>query len=144
MAAPAPAGGTGPCAGPSQAGPVNNLNDDLTWGVFPLQFASRGAGLAAIGLIKGVCPLLWGAGRLSDTLGRKPLIVTGMLVQAAEFPAALWMPGGPLAAGIASAVLLGAGTAMAYPALIAAVAAGGADLAPGVLAARWITGTRSS
>jgi MFS family permease len=113
--------------GASQAGLVNNLNDGLTWGVFPLLFASRGLGLAAIGLIKGVYPLLWGAGqlvtgRLSDTLGRKPLIVTGMLVQATAFPAALWLPGGPLAAGILSAVLLGAGTAMAYPALIAAVA----------------------
>jgi MFS family permease len=113
--------------GASQAGLVNNLNDGLTWAVFPLLFASRGLGLAAIGLIKGVYPLLWGAGqlvtgRLSDTMGRKPLIVAGMLVQAAAFPAALWLPDGPLAAGIASAVLLGAGTAMAYPALIAAVA----------------------
>ena len=113
--------------GASQAGLVNNLNDGLTWGVFPLLFASRGLGLAAIGLIKGVYPLLWGAGqlltgRLSDTLGRKPLIVSGMLVQAAAFPAALALPSDPLVAGLASAVLLGAGTAMVYPALIASVA----------------------
>jgi MFS family permease len=113
--------------GASQAGLVNNLNDGLTWGVFPLLFASRGLGLAAIGLIKGVYPLLWGAGqlltgRLSDTLGRKPLIVAGMLVQAAAFPAALALPSRPLVVGLASAVLLGAGTAMVYPALIAAVA----------------------
>jgi MFS family permease len=113
--------------GASQAGLVNNLNDGLTWGVFPLLFASRGLGLAAIGLIKGLYPLLWGAGqlltgRLSDTLGRKPLIVAGMLVQAAAFPAALMLPSRPLVAGLASAVLLGAGTAMVYPALIAAVA----------------------
>jgi MFS family permease len=112
--------------GASQAGLVNNLNDGLTWGVFPLLFTSRGLGLAAIGLIKGVYPLLWGAGqpitgRLSDTLGRKPLIVTGMLVQAAAFPTAL-LPVAPLAAGIGSAVLLGLGTAMVYPALIASVA----------------------
>jgi MFS family permease len=112
--------------GASQAGLVNNLNDGLTWGVFPLLFASRGLGLAAIGLIKGLYPLLWGAGqlvtgRLSDTLGRKPLIVTGMIVQAAAFPAAL-LPGRPLTAGIISAVLLGTGTAMVYPALIASVA----------------------
>jgi MFS family permease len=178
--------------GASQAGLVNNLNDGLTWGLFPLLFASRGLGLAAIGLIKGVYPLLWGAGqlitgRLSDTVGRKPLIVTGMLVQATAFPAAL-LPGSPLTAGIGSAVLLGIGTAMVYPALIAAVAdhtapawraqglavyrfwrdlgyalgavlaglvaqaaglpaaviAGGAvTLASGLLAARWITGTRN-
>jgi MFS family permease len=113
--------------GASQAGLVNNLNDGLTWGVFPLLFASRGLGLAAIGLIKGVYPLLWGAGqlltgRLSDTIGRKPLIVAGMLVQAAAFPAALAFPSRPLVAGLASAVLLGAGTAMVYPALIASVA----------------------
>jgi MFS family permease len=113
--------------GASQAGLVNNLNDGLTWGVFPLLFASRGLGLAAIGLIKGLYPLLWGAGqlvtgRLSDTLGRKPLIVAGMLVQAAAFPAALTLPGQPLVAGIISAALLGVGTAMVYPALIASVA----------------------
>jgi MFS family permease len=113
--------------GASQAGLVNNLNDGLTWGVFPLLFAQRGLGLAAIGLIKGVYPLLWGAGqlitgRLSDTVGRKPLIVAGMLVQAAAFPAALALPSAPLVAGLASAVLLGAGTAMVYPALIASVA----------------------
>jgi len=95
--------------------------------VFPLLFASRGLGLAGIGLIKGVYPLLWGAGqlltgRLADTLGRKPLIVAGMLVQAAAFPAALALPSRALVAGLASAVLLGAGTAMVYPALIAAVA----------------------
>jgi MFS family permease len=113
--------------GASQAGLVNNLNDGLTWGVFPLLFARLGLGLAAIGLIKGLYPLVWGAGqlitgRLSDRLGRKPMIVAGMFVQSAAFPAALMFPGRPLAAGIISAVLLGAGTAMVYPALIAAVA----------------------
>ena len=179
--------------GISQAGLVNNLNDGLTWGVFPLLFASRGLGLAAIGLVKGVYPMLWGAGQLltghlSDRIGRKPLIVSGMLVQAAAFPAALVLLARPLAAGLVSAVLLGAGTAMVYPALIASVAdhthpswraqglgvyrfwrdlgyaagaviaglvagalglsaavvAGGAlTLLSGLLAARWITGTRS-
>ena len=113
--------------GASQAGLVNNLNDGLTWAVFPLLFARLGLGLAAIGLIKGLYPLVWGAGqlitgRLSDRLGRKPMIVAGMFVQSAAFPAALMFPGRPLAAGIISAVLLGAGTAMVYPALIAAVA----------------------
>jgi MFS family permease len=113
--------------GASQAGLVTNLNDGLTWGVFPLLFYSHGLGLAAIGLVKGLYPLLWGAGqlltgRLSDTIGRKPLIVAGMIVQAAAFPAALILLARPLAAGIASAALLGAGTAMVYPALLAAVA----------------------
>ena len=98
--------------GASQAGLVNNLNDGLTWAVFPLLFARLGLGLAAIGLIKGLYPLVWGAGqlitgRLSDRLGRKPMIVAGMIVQSAAFPAALMLPGHPLAAGIISAVLLG-------------------------------------
>jgi MFS family permease len=180
--------------GISQAGLVSNLNDGLTWGTFPLLFAAHGLGLAAIGLIKGLYPLLWGAGqpaagRLSDSLGRKPFIVAGMIVQAAAFPAALLLLAWPLAAGIVSAILLGTGTAMAYPVLIAAVAdrahpawrpqalaayrfwrdlgyavgaviagivaaalslnaaviAGGAlTLVSGLLAARWITGNRSS
>lgn len=112
--------------GASQAGLVNNLNDGLTWGVFPLLFTSHGLGLAAVGLIKGLYPILWGLGQpytghLSDRLGRKPLIVTGMLVQAAGFVLALALLHWPLIAGITSAGALGIGTAMVYPALIAAV-----------------------
>ena len=116
-----------PLRGASQAGLANNLNDGLTWAVFPLLFASHGLGLAAIGLIKGLYPMLWGGcqlftGRLADTIGRRPMIVTGMIVQAAAFPAALVLLGWPLVAGLASAILLGIGTAMAQPALSAAVA----------------------
>jgi MFS family permease len=116
-----------PLRGASQAGLANNLNDGLTWAVFPLLFASHGLGLAAIGLIKGLYPMLWGGGqlatgRLADTIGRRPLIVTGMMIQAAAFPAALLLLARPLAAGLISAILLGTGTAMAQPALSAAVA----------------------
>ncbi|HEY1322366.1 MAG TPA: MFS transporter [Streptosporangiaceae bacterium] len=116
-----------PLRGVSQAGLANNLNDGLTWAVFPLLFASHGLGLAAIGLIKGLYPILWGGGqlitgRLADTVGRRPMIVTGMAVQAAAFPAALLLLAWPLVAGLVSAVLLGIGTAMAQPALSAAVA----------------------
>ncbi|NUP16688.1 MAG: MFS transporter, partial [Streptomyces sp.] len=105
---------------------VNNLNDGLTWGVFPLLFTDHGLGLAAVGLIKGLYPILWGIGQvatghLADRLGRKPLIVTGMLVQAGGFVLALVLLDWPLLAGIASAVALGIGTAMVYPALIASV-----------------------
>ncbi|MFE5212896.1 MFS transporter [Streptomyces sp. NPDC056600] len=112
--------------GASQAGLVNNLNDGLTWGVFPLLFTDHGLGLAAVGLIKGLYPILWGigqipAGHLADRIGRKPLIVTGMLVQAAGFVIALALLDDPLLAGILSAVALGLGTAMVYPALIASV-----------------------
>jgi MFS family permease len=116
-----------PLRGASQAGLANNLNDGLTWAVFPLLFASHGLGLAAIGLIKGLYPMLWGGGqlitgRLADTIGRRPLIVTGLIVQAAAFPAALVLLARPLAAGLVSAILLGIGTAMAQPALSAVVA----------------------
>jgi MFS family permease len=112
--------------GASQAGLVNNLNDGLTWGVFPLLFTDHGLGLAAVGLIKGLYPILWGIGQiptghLADRIGRKPLIVTGMLVQAAGFVLALVLLDRPLLAGVLSAVALGLGTAMVYPALIASV-----------------------
>ncbi|MFE1441916.1 MFS transporter [Streptomyces sp. NPDC058739] len=112
--------------GASQAGLVNNLNDGLTWGVFPLLFTDHGLGLAAVGLIKGLYPILWGIGQiptghLADRVGRKPLIVYGMLVQSAGFVLALALLDTPLAAGILSAVALGLGTAMVYPALIASV-----------------------
>jgi MFS family permease len=116
-----------PLRGASQAGLANNLNDGLTWAVFPLLFASHGLGLAAIGLVKGLYPMLWGGGqlftgRLADTVGRRPMIVAGMIVQAAAFPAVLVLLPRPLAAGLVSAILLGIGTAMAQPALSAAVA----------------------
>jgi MFS family permease len=112
--------------GASQAGLVNNLNDGLTWGVFPLLFTDHGLGLAAVGLIKGLYPILWGIGQvptghLADRIGRKRLIVHGMLVQAGGFVLALALLKTPLLAGIASAVALGIGTAMVYPALIASI-----------------------
>jgi len=73
--------------GLSQAGFVNNLNDALAWGVFPLFFASQGLSLARVGLLAAMYPLVWGGlqmgtGWLSDVAGRKPLIVGGMLLQA--------------------------------------------------------------
>jgi len=112
--------------GASQAGLVNNLNDGLTWGVFPLLFTDYGLGLAAVGLIKGLYPLLWGLGQiptghLADRIGRKPLIVTGMFVQSFGFVLALTLLAWPLLAGITSAIALGIGTAMVYPALIASI-----------------------
>ncbi|MEU5656924.1 MFS transporter [Streptomyces sp. NPDC047737] len=112
--------------GASQAGLVNNLNDGLTWGVFPLLFTDHGLGLAAVGLVKGLYPILWGIGQiptghLADRIGRKPLIVTGMLVQTVGLVLALTLLDTPLLAGILSAVALGLGTAMVYPTLIASV-----------------------
>jgi MFS family permease len=112
--------------GVSQAGLVNNLNDGMSWGVFPLLFAADGVGLEGIGLIKAIYPLTWGVGQLftgalSDRIGRKPLIVGGMIVQAAGHVVIGFGMARPFLAGMAGSVLLGLGTAMVYPALLAAV-----------------------
>jgi MFS family permease len=109
----------------SQAGLVNNLNDALVWGLAPLYLASQGATFSEIGTVAAVYPAVWGAGQLltgwlSDHTGRKPLIVAGMLVQAAAL--ALLVGGeGAFAPAVGAAALLGAGTALVYPTLIAAV-----------------------
>jgi MFS family permease len=109
----------------SQAGLVNNLNDALAWGLAPLYLSAHGASSARIGVVAGVYPAVWGlgqlpAGWLSDVTGRKPLIVTGMLVQAGGL-AVLVAGGGDFTAALVAAVLLGAGTALVYPTLLAAV-----------------------
>ena len=108
----------------SQAGLVNNLNDGVAWGLFPLFFAAGGLPLPAIGALAALYPAVWGVGQLatgwaSDYVGRKRLIVAGMLVQAAGI--LLTAAGGGPAAWVAGAVLLGAGTAMVYPTLLAAI-----------------------
>lgn len=109
----------------SQAGLVNNLNDALAWGLVPLFLAASGASVGEIGLVAGIYPAVWGlgqiaAGHASDRLGRKPLIVVGMLVQAGALVVLAASDGGVAVAAIASA-LLGIGTALVYPTLIAAV-----------------------
>jgi MFS family permease len=108
----------------SQAGLVNNLNDGMSWGVFPLFFSAFGLGVERIGVLKAVYPAVWGClqvltGPLSDRWGRKGLIVAGMWVQAggifltvASRSFGWWLWG---------SILLGFGTAMVYPSLIAAV-----------------------
>ena len=109
----------------SQAGLVNNLNDALAWGLAPLYLAAHGASLRQIAIVAAAYPLVWGAGQLAtgwltDHTGRKPLITAGMLVQAAAL-GLLVAGGGAFAPSLAAAVLLGIGTAMVYPTLIAAV-----------------------
>jgi MFS family permease len=108
----------------SQAGLVNNLNDGLAWGLFPIFFDDAGLSVARIGVLAALYPLVWGLGQLvtgvlSDRIGRKRLIAGGMFVQAAAIALiaattgfAAWAPG---------AVLLGVGTAMVYPTLLAAI-----------------------
>ncbi|WP_407792068.1 MFS transporter (plasmid) [Streptomyces sp. L7] len=108
----------------SQAGMVNNLNDGLAWGLFPVLFASAGLSVARIGILAAVYPAVWGAGQLvtgalSDRTGRKKLIVGGMLVQAIGLALTAFSTGFGL--WLFAAVLLGAGTAMVYPTLLAAI-----------------------
>jgi MFS family permease len=109
----------------SQAGLVNNLNDALAWGLAPLYLAAHGASVREIAAVAAAYPVVWGAGQLltgwlSDHTGRKLLITAGMLVQAGAL--GLLVAGdGAFAPSLAAALLLGAGTAMVYPTLIAAV-----------------------
>ena len=108
----------------SQAGLVNNLNDGMAWGLLPIFFAGAGLGIGRIGILAAVYPAVWGVGQLitgawSDRVGRKPLIVAGMWIQA--FAIGLIAIVGTFAAWVASMALLGVGTAFVYPALLAAV-----------------------
>jgi MFS family permease len=108
----------------SQAGMVNNLNDGLAWGLFPVLFAGAGLTLAQIGALAALYPAVWGLGQLvtgplSDRWGRKHLITAGMLTQAAAL--AVVAAGTGFAVWAAAAVLLGLGTAMVYPTLLAVV-----------------------
>ncbi len=108
----------------SQAGLVNNLNDGMAWGLFPLVFAAAGMDLAQIGTLAGLYPMVWGllqlaTGAWSDRVGRKWLIAAGMWIQAAGIALIALATG---FAGFATgAVLLGVGTAMVYPTLLAAI-----------------------
>jgi MFS family permease len=108
----------------SQAGLVNNLNDGMAWGLFPLVFAAAGMNLAQVGLLAAVYPATSGVGQLvtgalSDRTGRKPLIVWGMWIQAAGIGVVTMAHA--FAGFVIGAVLLGIGTAMVYPTLLAAI-----------------------
>jgi MFS family permease len=108
----------------SQAGLVNNLNDGLAWGLFPLVFAAAGMSLVQVGVLAAIYPAVWGVvqiftGALSDRIGRKSLIVWGMWTQAAGIAMTAAAQG--FAMFGFSAVLLGIGTAMVYPTLLAAI-----------------------
>ena len=109
----------------SQAGLVNNLNDGMAWGLFPLFYAAADLSLEKIGWLAAIYPAVWGIGQLftgalSDRLGRKWLIASGMWVQAAGI--AMIVMSAQLAGFALGAALLGLGTAMVYPTLLAAIA----------------------
>jgi MFS family permease len=108
----------------SQAGLVNNLNDGMAWGLFPLVFAAAKMDLAQIGTLAAIYPATWGLAQLftgawSDRVGRKWLIACGMWVQAIGIGVVIVSTG--FAGFAVGAVLLGLGTAMVYPTLLAAI-----------------------
>lgn len=108
----------------SQAGLVNNLNDGLAWGILPLYFAVAGLSIERIAILAAVYPTTWGVlqlvtGALSDRLGRKWMIVFGMWLQALAIY--LFLIRGSFVVWLLAAILLGAGTAMVYPTLLAAI-----------------------
>jgi MFS family permease len=108
----------------SHAGMVNNLNDGLAWGLFPLFFAAAGMSVGQIGILSFTYPAVWallqlGTGALSDRWGRKGLIAGGMLVQSVALAAISLVRG--FWPWVGAAALLGAGTAMVYPTLLAAI-----------------------
>ncbi|HEV8332710.1 MAG TPA: MFS transporter [Steroidobacteraceae bacterium] len=108
----------------SQAGLVNNLNDGMSWGIFPLYFASFGLSVERIGILKAAYPAVWSVlqtitGPLSDRWGRKGLIVTGMWVQAIGL--LVTAVSRDFSGWLVGSLLLGVGTAMVYPSLLAVV-----------------------
>ena len=110
----------------SQAGLVNNLNDGLVWVLLPVLLIQSGVSLTGVGVIKAVYPFMWAAGmiatgQLADRIGRKPPIVAGMLIQAIGLVIMVIGLSEAFLAGIAGSFLLGLGTALVYPALLAAV-----------------------
>ncbi len=107
-----------------QAGLVTNLNDGMAWALLPLFFTTHGLGLREIGLLASAYPAVWGAGQLgtgwiSDQVGRKTLIVAGMLLQSIAIAGFVILPG--FAWWVGESVLLGAGTALVYPTLLAVI-----------------------
>ena len=108
----------------SQAGLVNNLVFGVSWGLFTLYFASFQLSVNEIGFLKALHPAIWGilqlgTGSLSDRIGRKSLIYSGMVVQAAGVWVVLFS--GSMLGWIAGMALLGVGTALVYPTLLAAI-----------------------
>jgi MFS family permease len=107
-----------------RAGLVNNLNEGMAWGLFPLLFSNGRLSLSSVGLLTAIAPGVWGLGQLatgalSDRIGRKGLIATGQLTEAVGLAVIAF--GDSFAMWVVGSVLFGAGTAMAYPTLIAAV-----------------------
>lgn len=108
----------------TQAGFVNNLNDGMAWGLFPIFFASFGLDIKSIGILAAIYPMSWGlfqlwTGHWSDKVGRKWLIVWGMWLQALGIVVTVFSS--TFVGFSIGALMLGIGTAMVYPTLLAAI-----------------------
>ena len=109
----------------TQAGLINNLNDGMIWGLFPILLANRGYSLAQIGTIVFVYPAVWGlgqlfTGKLSDMICKKKLLFWGMLLQGIAIVALIYA--NSTLHFISISVFLGLGTAVVYPAFLASIA----------------------
>lgn len=109
----------------TQAGLVNNLNDGMAWGIFPILLAAKGFDLGQIGVVTAVYPAVWGfgqlfTGRMADIFNKKHLLFTGMLLQGIAL--GLFLFAGSMTHYVALSAVLGWGTAMVYPTFLATVA----------------------
>jgi MFS family permease len=109
----------------TQAGLINNLNDGMVWGIFPILLASKGFSLAQIGIVTAIYPAVWGLGQLftgamADRFCKKDMLYIGMLLQAFALLALIWA--GTMFHFVLLSSALGWGTAMVYPTFLATVA----------------------
>jgi MFS family permease len=109
----------------TQAGTINNLNDGMVWGLFPILLAARGFDLKQIGIITAIYPAVWGlgqlfTGRMADIFSKKKLLFIGMLLQGLALLFFVWAES--MTQFVVLSVFLGWGTAMVYPAFLASVA----------------------
>lgn len=109
----------------TQAGLINNLNDGMAWGLFPILLAGKGFNLEQIGIVTATYPAVWGMGQLftgkmADKFCKKDMLFTGMLLQAIVLIALVWAEG--MFHYVTLSALLGWGTAMVYPTFLATIA----------------------
>jgi len=109
----------------TQAGLINNLNDGMAWGIFPILLATKGFSIAEIGIVTATYPAVWGIGQLftgkmADTFCKKDMLYVGMLLQAIALIVLVWA--NSMSHFIILSSILGWGTAMVYPTFLATVA----------------------
>ncbi|WP_339647845.1 MFS transporter [uncultured Salegentibacter sp.] len=109
----------------SQAGLINNLNDGMAWGLFPILLSGKGFNLEQIGIVTALYPAVWGigqlfTGRMADIFSKKDMLFIGMLLQAIVLVILVWAE--TMTHFVILSALLGWGTAMVYPTFLATIA----------------------